>query len=138
MGIMREFNSALKNTFGSMGQIFSAGPTSGITRTRHYSGACELNAIWVAADILTAAADTQAFWSIDDSAVSASGSAGAAIVGGFIGETTAYGQERVIFWEFMRPIPLANGLTFNYTATGTGCALRYSIWITPKRDPSLI
>lgn len=136
MGLGRELTAALRGQLESAGTRSSAGSTSGITRTRIYSGPCYLNAITVIPDDANAPTTT-AFWSIDDSAVSASGSGGAAIVGSYIHQTTAASDFKPYVESFLRGLPLDNGLTFNYTATGTGLGLRYSVWYTPKKDPSL-
>ena len=134
MGILREFSEALKGQFQSAGIRSSAGPTSGITRTRIYSGACWLNAITVMPDY-SGVPSTISFWSIDDSNVSASGSAGSAVVGSYFAVATGAANSGTYTQHFPRGLALDNGLTFNYTATGTGLALRYSVWYTAKKEP---
>ena len=140
-GIGAEFLRALKSIFGdnASGTRSSAGATSGFTRTRIVNGPAHLHRIWGAADPVTNAADTQAFWSLDDSATSASGSAGAAIIGQFIGETTGSSMvsNQPFLETFIPPIPFDTGLTFNYTATGTGTGLRYSLWYSLRRTDGI-
>src|SRR3990172_6003487 len=84
------FNDALNNIFGRTagGKRITGGPTSGITRTVLVANPVKLHRVFVINDPLTNAADTQAFWSLDDSILTASGSGGAAIIGQFIGEVT--------------------------------------------------
>lgn len=135
MSIAREFKFALNDQFQSAGARSSAGPTVGITRTRIYSGPCWLNAISVIPEDANGPTTT-AFWSIDDSATSASGSGGAAIVGSYVHQSTAASDFRPYVESFPRGLFLETGLTFNYTATGTGLGLRYSIWYTPKSVPA--
>lgn len=124
------FKDALENIFGKQGAgtRSSNSAVAGITRTRIVNGPARLHRCWVSADTITNAASTVAFWSLDDSNVSASGSAGNAVIGDFVNNTSGTGHEFV--QTFVPPIQFDNGLTFNYTATGTGTGLKYSFWFS--------
>lgn len=130
MGLGRELTAALKGQFQSAGSRAAAN-VSGITRTRIYSGPCWLFGISVIPDDANAPTTT-AFWSIDDSNVSATGSAGLAIVGAAIHPSTAASDWVPYVEMFPRGLFLDSGLTFNYTATGTGMGLRYTLWYQPQ------
>lgn len=123
------FADALNNILNKDGTRSSAA-VSGITRTRITSQATKLHRAMVLNDVTTNGATTVAFWSLDDSATSASGSGGAAVIGQFINNSTAAANNQPYMMTFTPPIQFDTGLTFNYTATGTGTNLRYSFWFS--------